>query len=418
MIDVKPAVLVSPLDEQDVQQAIRIAVEQDMRLSVKGGGHNVAGHALVENGLVIDLSEMRGVRVDPQRRRVYVQGGALWSDVDTATARYGLATPGGVISHTGVAGLTLGGGIGWLMGKHGMVIDNLISARVVTANGDVVVASEDSHPDLFWALRGGGGNFGVVTEFEFALHEQGDIFGGLLIYPIEQASEVLAVYQRFTETAPDQLGLYAEPSTDPESGQRVFVLAFFWPGEIEEGKALLESLKAAIPPAVDGVQVMPYTDIQQAFDPVFAHGVRYYWKGVLLESLAPEVLDAVDRLGSHPPFPGCTAVIEWYRGPMNRVDSAATAFANRNAQFQVVIIGAWDRPEDDQEGIEWARSVYRAIAPYGLGQGFLNFNSVEADNARDMVHRSYGANYDRLVEVKRAYDPDNVFRGNHNILPA
>jgi len=415
MIEVRPDIIVSALDEEDVRQVVLAAAASGAQLSVRGGGHNVAGLSLVEGGITLDLSRMRAVHIDALQRRAFVQGGALWSDLDEASAPFGLATTGGVISHTGVAGLTLGGGIGWLVGKHGMAIDNLASARVVTANGDAVVASEHENTELFWALRGGGGNFGVVTEFEFMLHEQGDILGGLLVYPINAAAEVLAAYREFTESAPEQLGLYAEPTTDPETGERIFVLAFFWPGDLAEGTQVLNDLKSRIPPMLDAVQVVPYGDFQKAFDPAFPHGTRYYWKGTLMESLEPAVLDAIVQQASHPPFPGSTAVLEWYRGPMNRVDRSATAFANRQAQYQVVIVAAWDQPADDQTGIEWAQRLHRDIAPYGLSQGFLNFNSLESGDGVDVVRASFGDNWERLKSVKAQYDPTNLFRLNHNI---
>ncbi len=417
MIDVWPAVVVVPVDEADVQTAVRVAASSGLPLSIKGGGHNVAGKALSENGIVIDMREMRAVRVDPEYRRAYVQGGALWSDVDAATARFGLATTGGVISSTGVAGLTLGGGIGWLVGKHGMSIDNLVSVTVVTADGELVQASAQSNADLFWALRGGGGNFGVVTELEFALHERGDVLGGLLVYPVESAPEVLEVYREFTRTAPEELGLYAEPTVDPESGQPVFVLVFFWPGAEATGREILAELTSLATPLANLVEMVPYPAFQQMFDPVFPHGTRYYWKGTLVSSLEPELVEVIARNIAELPSPNSTCVIEWYRGAMNRVESSATAFANREAQYQILIIGSWQSADDDAAVVDWVRRFQAEVAPFGLGQGFLNFNSVESADSNAVIRQSFGANWDRLVAIKRQIDPNNMFRGNHNILP-
>jgi FAD/FMN-containing dehydrogenase len=417
MIDKRPALIVQAQDELDIQRAVAFAAGHDLPLSVKAGGHNVAGHALVEGGLTIDLSAMRDVRVDPAARRARVQGGAHWRDFDAATAPYGLATTGGVISSTGVAGLTLGGGIGWLVGKHGMSIDNLLSATVVTAAGDIVTASETSHPDLFWALRGGGGNFGVVTSFEFALHPVAEVLAGYIVYPIEEAREVLARYREFTETAPDDLGCYAQLSTDPESGARVAALAFCWPGDPEEGRRLLAPLRAFGTPLAEVMEVMPYVDWQQAFDEEFPHGRSYYWKGALLEQIEDAAIDGLIEHAAETPLPWCTMAIEWYRGAMNRVPADATAFANRAAHYQMVAIGGWDKPGEEARGIEWTRTVHQAVAPWSLSGAFLNFNSGGDEDKRALARRGFGQNWDRLVAIKQRYDPTNLFRRNNNIPP-
>ena len=355
MIDKRPAVIVRAIDEVDVQRAVVFARDQGLSLSVKSGGHNVAGYAVTDGGVMIDLSEMRAVRVDPILCRAYVEGGAIWRGVDAATTQHGLATTGGVISSTGVAGLTLGGGIGWLVGKHGMSIDNLVSATIVTASGDIITASQESNPDLFWAIRGGGGNFGVLTSFELALHPQGDVLAGFVAYPVSEAREVLEFYRQFTRTAPDELGAYAQISTDVESGMRLVAIAVFWPGDLAEGERILAPLRSFKTPLMEMIGPMPYVEWQQAFDADFPHGRRYYWKGALMRELNDRVLDAMVEHASETELPWSMAVIEWYRGQMNQVEPGATAFANREAQYQVIAVGGWDDPADDETGIAWAR---------------------------------------------------------------
>jgi hypothetical protein len=417
MIDKRPALIVRPAAVADVQAAVGFARANGLAISIKGGGHNVAGHAVSEGGLMLDMSGMRGVEVDPAARTARVQGGALWSDFDQEAAKFGLATTGGVISHTGVAGLTLGGGIGWLVGKHGMSIDNLLSVELVTADGEVVTASVESHPDLFWALRGGGGNFGVATSFEFALHPQGDVLAGIVAWPVAKAAEVMAFCREFTETAPDEMGVYALMTTDPESGARVAVIAVCWPGDSEEGERLFAPVRAFGEPVLEMIGQMPYVAWQALFDANYPHGSRYYWKGNLLRKMEDGVLDAIVRYGTEPPTPTCKVVVEWYRGAMNRVDPTATAFAHRDAEFQIVNIGQWDEPDQDDAVIAWTRGIYEAIAPYSLNGAFLNFNTPDDGGSSERVRAGYGANLERLTEIKRRYDPTNLFRENNNIVP-
>jgi FAD/FMN-containing dehydrogenase len=417
MIAKRPALIVRPSGVADVRRAIAFAGEHALSLSIKGGGHNVAGLAVTEGGVMLDLSAMRAVRVDPVARTARVQGGALWSDVDRETAAFGLATTGGQISHTGVAGLTLGGGIGWLVGKHGMTIDNLRSVELVTADSALVTASDASHPDLFWALRGGGGNFGVATSFEFALHPQGDVLAGVVAHPIAKAREVLAFYREFTASCPDELTVYAQLTTDPNSGARLAAMAAFWPGDQAEGERVLAPLRAFGPPLVDTIGRRSYVDWQRMFDPKYPHGRRYYWKSILVRELADEVLDAFVEHAAVPPLPGLYLTIEFYAGPMNGVGATDTAFPHRAARYQPVVIGSWDNPADDAISIAWARGVHAAIEPHGLNGTFLNFNAIEGTDRRDRVRAGYGPNWGRLVEVKRRYDPTNVFRENNNIAP-
>ena len=417
MIDKRPALIARPRGAADVQRAIAFAREHALPLSIKGGGHNVAGHAVSDGGLMLDLGAMRAVWVDPTARVARVKGGALWADVDRETAACGLATTGGVISSTGVAGLTLGGGIGWLVGKHGMTIDNLLAVDLVTADGELVTASEESHPDLFWALRGGGGNFGVATSFTFALHPQGDVLAGFVAYPVDQARDVLAFYREFTATAPEELTVYAQLSTDAESGARVIALALCWPGDLVAGERVIAPLIAFGSPLVQMIEPMSYQVWQQAFDAEFPHGRRYYWKGHLLRELVDDVLDAVVAHATAPPLPWSMAVFEFYRGPLNRVDPAATAFAHRAARYQLIAVGAADDPADDETSIAWVRGLHAATERHALNGAFLNFNTLDAPDRRNRVRAGYGVNWERLVAVKRRYDPTNLFRENNNIVP-
>jgi UDP-N-acetylenolpyruvoylglucosamine reductase len=418
MIDKRPALIVVPAHEGDIQRAVRFAVMQGLAVSIKGGGHNVAGHAVGQDTLMLDMDNLRAVEVDPLRMLATVQAGAQWGDFDRATAAHGLATTGGVISTTGVAGLTLGGGIGYLVGKHGMSIDNLRSVRLVTADGELITANHHSHPDLFWALRGGGGNFGVVTSFTFALHPQGDVLIGLIAFPVSQAREVLEFYRSFIADAPDELGCYALLFTEPESMTRMVAIAATWPGDPAEGERVLAPLATFGEPVLKVMQPMPYTEWQAFFDASYPHGRRYYWKGNLHRELTDDVLDGMVAIGSNPPITWGNVVIEWYRGAMNRVDPAATAFPHRDAEFQIVCIGGWDDPVDDAIGTIWTRSVAEATGKGALNGAFLNFNSADAlGDTPARVQAGYGPNLERLREIKRRYDPTNLFRENNNIAP-
>jgi FAD/FMN-containing dehydrogenase len=418
LIDRRPLAIVRAADELDVQAAVRFAREHRLALTVKGGGHNVAGHAVGEGALMLDMGPMNAVEVDVAGRFVRVQGGALWRDVDAATARFGLATTGGVIPSTGVAGLTLGGGIGWLVGRFGMVIDNLRSVTMVTADGEIVTASDDSHPDLFWAVRGGGGNFGVALSFDIVVHPLDNVLAGVVAYPASECRAVLEHYREFVATAPDELTAYAEIATDPESGMRVVGIAVCWPGGLEDGERVLAPLRAFGEPLVSEIGPTRYMDWQMAFEHEFPHGRRYYWKSALLNRLDDQVVDALEEHACPSELPWTIAAIEWYRGPMNRVDSTATAFPHRSAEFQVVASAGWDDPADDAKGPEWAGAIHRAVAPVSLAGTFHNFDSWGERSDLTRAQAAYGSNLDRLWAIKRRYDPDNVFSGNTNIPPA
>lgn len=418
MIDRRPLVIVRAFDEFDVQKVVRLARDSGYALSIKGGGHNVAGHAVCDGGVMLDLGPMHAVDVDPIQRVARVQGGALWRDVDAATSAHGLVTTGGVISSTGVGGLALGGGIGWLVGKYGMAIDNLRGARIVTADGDVIETSAAQHHDLFWAIRGGGGNFGVVVSFEFRLCPLTEVLAGFVAYPVSNTPEVLAFYRDFTCSAPEALTVYAEIATDAESGERIIAIAVCWPGDPALGGEILAPLRSFGVPVVDTVRPMPYVDWQQAFDAEFPPGRRYYWKSVLLRDLDDGVLQALSEHASESALPWNMAAIESYRGPMNRVEPGATAFPHRDAQYQVVISSGWDDPEADAAGVAWAQRVHQAVLPYSIEGNFLNFSSSDDADGPLRIATGYGANLERLQQVKLRYDPSNLFNQNNNIRPA
>lgn len=423
MIDKHPALIVRCAGTADVVRALNFAKDNGLVLAVRGGGHNIAGNALCDDGLVIDLSQMKAATVDANARRVTIEGGATLADLDAATQAHGLATPLGINSTTGVAGLTLGGGFGWLSRKYGMTVDNLESAEVVTAAGEVVRASAAEHPDLFWALRGGGGNFGVVTRFEFRLHPVGpDVLSGLIVYPISEAKSVLQQYREFAAKAPDDLTVWtilrlAPPLPFlPESvhGQGILVIALLYVGDPKQGEPLIEALRKFGTPIGEHVGVQPYTAWQQAFDPLLTPGARNYWKShnfsVLSDGLFDVVIEYVEKL----PSPQCEIFFGAIGGATTRPAPESAAYAHRDAQFVMNVHGRWDNPADDERCIRWARDYFEASAPFASGGVYVNF--LTADEG-DRVRAAYGSNYDRLAQVKGKYDPDNLFSVNQNIKP-
>ena len=423
-IDRRPGVIVRCATTADVVQALRLARESGSALAVRGGGHNIAGSALCDDGLVIDLSQMKAVDVDPVSRRVTVEGGALLADLDAATQVHGLATPLGINSTTGVAGLTLGGGFGWLSRKHGMTIDNLESAEVVTARGEVVRASRTEHPDLFWAIRGGGGNFGVVTRFEFTLHPLGpDLMSGLIVYPFSEAASVLRRWRDFVETAPDDLTVWAILRQAPPlpflpqsvHGKEIVALAVFYAGDPAQGRQLIEPLRAFGAPVGEHVGVQPYVAWQQAFDPLLSAGARNYWKSHNLARLDDGLFEAVIPHLGRLPSPQCEVLIATLGGAASRPAPDSAAYPHRDARFVMNVHGRWDDPVDDARCKAWARDLFRSATPYATGGVYVNF--LTADEG-ERVRNAYGPNYDRLAQVKRRYDPANLFRVNQNIGPA
>jgi FAD/FMN-containing dehydrogenase len=428
MIDRRPSVIVRANGVDDVVTAVAFAGAHQLPISIRGGAHNVAGHAVGDAGVMIDLSAMRGVRVDPGRRRAWVEGGATWGDVDSATQAFGLATPGGLISDTGVGGLTLSGGIGWLRSRYGLCIDNLVSADVVTANGRLIHAGQDEHADLLWALKGGGGNFGVVTTFEFALHPVGPtvMFCGP-VYPIEAGSAPIRFWREFLADKNHQVGSLIEFSTipsDPEYpeaawGKRVYTIAAAFAGDAEEGEALLQPLRELGEMVTDFSGQMEYRALQQLFDTVIPFGQRRcYWKSQYLSGLTDEVIDLVLERNASPPSPNTLSSIWNFGGATAAVNAADTAFGDRSMPYMVSIDSIWTAPEDDATNMAWTRDFWDRLTPFSSqGRIYLNFAGLGEGN-EDLVRRSYGDNFDQLAAIKRTYDPDNVFRFNQNIRPA
>jgi FAD/FMN-containing dehydrogenase len=423
MIDRRPAIIVQCASAADVVAAIAFAREHGLEMSVRGGGHNIAGTSVVEGGVMIDLSQMRQVRVDAEARRAYVEPGALLSDVDRATLEHGLATPLGINSTTGVAGLTLGGGFGWLTRTHGLTVDNLVSADVVGADGTMRRASASENPDLFWALRGGGGNFGVVTQFEFALHPmRPEVVAGLLVFPMANATEILARYRTFIERAPESINVWAVLRKAPPlpflpadvHGQGVVVLAVFSAGDPAVAAAQVDVLRRFGPLLGEHVGPAPYVGWQQAFDPLLTPGARNYWKSHNFTELTDGAIAALTTAAGQLPSDQCEIFVALVAGAANRVPADATAYAGRDTRLVINVHARWEDAGADEACIAWARAFYAAAQPFATGGGYVNF--MTADEAA-RVPSAYGANYARLVETKRRFDPDNVFHVNQNIAP-
>jgi FAD/FMN-containing dehydrogenase len=423
MIDRRPAVIVQCGEADDVPHAISFARENGLVISVRGGGHNIAGNALCDDGLMIDFSNMKNVRVDAVRKRAYVEPGATLADFDAAVQKHGLATPVGINSTTGISGLTLGGGFGWLTRKYGMTIDNLISADVVTADSMKLQASENENTDLFWAVRGGGGNFGIVTQYEFTLHPVGpEILAGLLVFPFGQARQVLTQYREFIEAAPEELSVWVVLRQAPPlpflpedvHGREVVVLAIFYAGDIPQGEKLIGPLRGFGDPHGGHIGAMPYTQWQKAFDPLLTPGARNYWKSHNLTELSDGALETMVEYAGKLPSPQCEIFIGLVSGAANRVQAGSMAYAHRDTKFVLNVHGRWDQAEDDAGCVAWAREFFKASAPYASGSVYVNF--MTQDEA-DRIAAAYGPNYDRLVQIKKKYDPENVFHLNQNIKP-
>ncbi len=425
MIDRRPAVVARCRGVADVVACVRFAADHHLLLAVRGGGHNVAGFGTCDGGLVIDLSAMRGVRVDPVRRTVRAEGGATWGDVDRETQLFGLAAPGGIHSKTGIAGLTLGGGQGWLRRTHGMSCDNLISADVVTADGRLLVASESENADLFWALRGGGGNFGVVTSFEYHLHPVGPMvaFAGPF-YPVEETVRVMAGFRDFVADAPDEINalvtwwsIPAAPGFPEElHGREVVILPAMYAGPVAEGEARLMPLRQFAEPILDLSAPLPFTVLQQLFDPFFPRGeLRHYWKALYLASLDGEAVDEIVAWMRRRPSPMSMAGVAVLGGALGRVDPDKTAIGERTAPFLFEILANWADPEETEPNVAWARGFFAAMERFGTGKTNLNFPGLGEDPR--FVRAAFGRNYGRLAALKQTYDPTNLFRLNQNIDP-
>jgi FAD/FMN-containing dehydrogenase len=427
-IDRHPACITRCAGVSDVVAAVRFARDHDLEIAVRGGGHNVAGTAVCDDGLVIDLSAMRAVWVDPARRTAQVQGGALWSDVDHETQAHGLATTGGIVGHTGVAGLTLGGGIGFLMRKHGLTVDSLLAAEVVTAEGNIVQASADEHPDLFWALRGGGGNFGVVTSFRFALHPLGPtVMAGPIFWAADDTTDVLRFYRDFAADAPDELGSVVRLGTVPAlpvipeelHWRPAIAVASCYAGAVEDGERAVRALRRFGTPLVDLLAPAPYAAFQGGLDNTVLHGWHYYWKATNLAGLSDHAIAVIADHAYAAGSPRSYAAIFHMGGAVARVPRDATAYAARDVAHTIVIDAAW-LPEESGEHAAaetaWARRFLHALEPHRAGGVYVNFLDSDDDSSR--VREAYGDQiYPRLADVKATYDPDNAFHHNKNIEP-
>ncbi len=413
-IDRRPAAIVICRRAEDVVRAVELATSDGLPIAVRGGGHSVAGHGVCDGGLVIDLSGMRVVDVDPVRRIAIAQGGATWEDFDRATQVHGLASTGGTDAGTGIAGLTTGGGIGFLMGKHALAVDNLRGAEVVTADARLVWASEDENGDLFWALRGGGGNFGVVTRFEYRLHPVAEVYGGMITYPFAATKEVLARLDDLLPDVPDEFTFQLQLNWDPDKG-KVLQLVACSLGRPSDGTRLLAGLRR-IPPLVDTIRPRTYLEMQATYGKA-PMGLRHYWKGRFLRSLPDEVVRlSIESYERRPQAPGLI-LIEAITGAPTRIPNEAMAYNQRDARFNASALGMWTGAADDAEQIAWVRDYAAAVEPYSTaGAGYVNY--MAADEPLERVRAVYGVDkFQRLRQIKRRYDPDNFFRFNHNIPP-
>ncbi|MDE3800814.1 FAD-binding oxidoreductase [Sinorhizobium meliloti] len=423
MIDRRPGLIVQCAGAADVVNAVRFAAENQLLVAVRGGGHNIAGNAVCDGGMVIDLTPMKSVRVDATTKTAWVEPGATLADLDMETQAFRLALPTGINSTTGIAGLTLGGGFGWITRKFGLTIDNLLSADVVTANGELVRASPTEHRDLFWAIRGGGGNFGVVTAFEFRLHELGpEVLSGLVIHPFAEAGSVLQQYRQALENAPDELTCWVVMRQAPPlpflpaewHGKEVVVLAMCYCGDLEAGEKAMAGLRAIGNPIADVVSPHPFVGWQQAFDPLLAPGARNYWKSHDFMELSDQAIGILTESIRQLPGQECEIFIAHVGGAAGRVAPEETAFPQRNSHFVMNVHGRWRDPAMDQACIDWARHLFEAAKPHAAGTAYVNFMP---EDEMDRVEAAYGANYGRLVEIKRHYDPLNLFRMNQNVRP-
>ena len=423
-IDRRPYAVVRPRSTEEVVAAVRWAREADLPIAVRGGGHNVAGHAAAEGSFVIDLRQCRDIVLDPVGRRVKVGGGALWVAVDLATTAHGLAMPGGTFGDTGVGGLTLGGGLGFLMGTGGLTCDNLVRAEVVTADGSVVSAGDGGDPDLLWALRGGGGNFGVVTQFEFALRPIGPLYGGYVSVPLESAGDAMRTIAELAQDMPDELVIFAGgPAVRDEggavhdvAGPKVFSVTVVYQGSPEAAEAAIRPLRS-VPIAEDNLKTMTYLDVQ-AMSGQLPFGLRHYWKGHFLRELDGPAIDAIVDGMDLDPTSASFILLEAMSGAARREPPGGAAFGQREARWNVSAIAIWEDPANDEAEVGWARDVAEALLPSSLtGAGYSNYAPV--DETPDRVRRAFGdERFARLADVKRRYDPDNAFRFNLNIPPA
>jgi FAD/FMN-containing dehydrogenase len=411
MIDRRPALIARCAGAADVMAGVQFARAHNLLVSVRGGGHNVAGNAVCDGGLMLDLSPMQGIRVDPAGRTVRAEAGLTWRDFDRETQAFGLATTGGLFSTTGIAGLTLGGGLGWLNGLYGLACDNLLSADVVTADGRLLTASDTEHPDLFWGLRGGGGNFGVVTSFAYRLHPVGPVLAGLLFYPIAKAKEVFRFYREYMAESPDTFRADIGVLTAPDGNLAVGMIPCYV-GAVAEGERVIEPLRR-LGPVADLVRPMTYCEVQTMLDEVLPPGRRNYWKSSFVPDLDDAAIETLIACGQAAPSPTSFLALEPIHGAASRVPPEATAFPHRTAHYSLLILAVWTDPAASVKHIRWARESWEALQPFAAGRVYVNYLS----EGEDRVQEAYGTNYDRLVALKNTYDPTNFWRCNQNIRP-
>jgi FAD/FMN-containing dehydrogenase len=414
MIERTPALIAQCTSPADVAAAIKLSRAEDLPLSVRGGGHGVAGTAICQDGVVIDLSSMKQISVDPDTREITAQPGVLWGEFDQAAEIYGLATTGGQVSHTGIAGLTLGGGLGYLMGKHGAVCDNLLSVQLVTAEGKTVTASEEFNPELFWAIRGAGANFGVVTSFRYRLHPLPVVLAGLLIHPRDRAAELIDFHREFLNNTPDELDTTIAFLNTPDGLPAVAIIAVY-AGPIAEGERILEPLRKFGPPIADLIRPMRYTEAQKMVDDAVPTGNRYYWKSNFVDNLSSELGDILRQGADAMPSPRSIILLFEIKGAIRRIPKDKMAFDHRDANFEMSIIAEWTDKKDDATNIAWARDLWTKTQPFVLPSVYANH--MTADEPADRIRAAYGSKYARLAALKAKYDPTNLFRLNHNIPP-
>lgn len=417
LVDKRPALIAQCLGAADIAAAVRFAREQSLEIAVRGGGHNVSGRATVDGGLMIDLSLMKYVHVDPKARAARVGGGTLWGHFNRETQAHGLAATGGVVSTTGVAGLTLGGGVGWLMPKFGMALDNLLGVETVLADGRIVRAAADENPDLFWALRGGGGNFGVASSFEFRLHPLGPmVAGGIVAWPAERARDMLRLFRDLVEKAGDDMMLVSALRTAPDGATKISAIGGGYFGGNADAERAVQPIKTFGPPVVDAMGPIPYLQLNAMLDDSFPQGARNYWKSHFCEHLSDAAIDTIVDCFRKSPSPMASIVIEHFHGAPTRVETGKTAFALRARGFNVLVLSQWDSPDGDAAGIAWARETYAALKPFGGSSRYLNYLDQD-DTGAAAITAAYGPNVQRLQSIKAKYDPDNVFHLNVNIPP-
>jgi hypothetical protein len=416
MIDRRPALIARCSGVADVVAAVSFARAHGLLVSVRGGGHNTPGVAVCEGGLMIDLAGMKSVRVDPAGQTARAEGGTTWGDFDRESQLFGLATTGGAISHTGIGGLTLGGGLGWLAGKYGLACDNLLSVDLVTAEGRILKASADENAELFWGLRGGGGNFGIVTSFEYRLHAVGRLLAGPVLYPFAKAKEALALYRDFATSIPDELNTVAALMNSPD-GDPLAAVVVCYNGSVEAGERVLRPLRTFGPPLADEVAPMPYCKVQTLFDEAFIRGRRYYFKSNFTRSISDAAIATLVEHFATAPSRLSMLYLQQLGNSANRVSATATAFSHRDALCEWGCDAVWTDPVQDGANIRWAREVAEAMRPFTSGSDYVNHIGLEAEEGTDRIRAAFGANYDRLVALKNRYDPTNLFRHNQNIKP-